>query len=433
MGVKFVRVHWVGLFGTIYCRILTLSYFCKLLKSFRPSITVPKAVFSFVLTASAEGFSAGGEYLIVMDRSSLRLCGYAPGHASIFGFFEEKASVGGRIDVPLCPRTNLQRILNYAEEELNTQFLVGFETEFILLKSTNPIEVVNNYGWSETAATGTGSTELSILEEIAEALAKSGIELQMLHSEEAPGQYEVVTGPLPPLEAADALVLIRETIYNIARKYGLRATLAPKLHLDYCGSGAHTHISVHSTTEPSPPSRIHPSILTMHEYHFLAGLMAHLHSIIAFTLPLPQSYARMQDMIWSGGTWVCWGVDHREVAVRLANPSSPHARNFEIRAVDGTANPYFALSGLLGAGIIGIRDGLALGVECCEERAAAEMSEGERAEKGITRRLPLDAESARICLLKDTEIGKIIGEDVVEKFVTVNKVSQSKVVDHAVG
>lgn len=45
-------------------------------------------------------------------------------------------------------------------------------------------------------------------------------------------QYEVVTGPLPPLEAADALVHTRETIYNIARKHGLRATLAPRLHID---------------------------------------------------------------------------------------------------------------------------------------------------------------------------------------------------------
>lgn len=68
------------------------------------------------------------------------------------------------------------------------QFLVGFETEFILLKSTNPIEAVNNYVWCSPAALGAGTTELTILEEIADALGKSGIELQMFHSESAPGQ-----------------------------------------------------------------------------------------------------------------------------------------------------------------------------------------------------------------------------------------------------
>lgn len=41
-------------------------------------------------------------------------------------------------------------------------------------------------------------------------------------------QYEVVLGPLSPLEAADALVHTREIIYNTANKYNLRATLAPK-------------------------------------------------------------------------------------------------------------------------------------------------------------------------------------------------------------
>ena len=56
----------------------------------------------------------------------------------------------------------------------------------------------------------------------------------MYHSEAAPGQYEVVTGPLPPLQAVDALVHTRETIFNIASKHGLRATLAPRVFSDSC-------------------------------------------------------------------------------------------------------------------------------------------------------------------------------------------------------
>jgi glutamine synthetase len=80
----------------------------------------------------------------------------------------------------------------------------------------------------------------------------SGIELQMYHSEAAPGQvsspslytallhlhsqYEVITGPLSPLKAADALVHTREIIYNIANKHGLRATLAPRVYKNSCKS-----------------------------------------------------------------------------------------------------------------------------------------------------------------------------------------------------
>jgi hypothetical protein len=41
-----------------------------------------------------------------------------------------------------------------------------------------------------------------------------------------------VTGPLPPMEAADALITVRETIYNCASLFGWRATLAPKVDND---------------------------------------------------------------------------------------------------------------------------------------------------------------------------------------------------------
>ncbi|KAI6021242.1 hypothetical protein EDC04DRAFT_377940 [Pisolithus marmoratus] len=421
-GVKYIRIQWVDFSNFVHCRVLTISHFHKLLRASRPGVAVTKAVLGIVFLTVTEGFSVSGEYLLVMDLTSMRMCGYASGHAAVFGYFQEKYPLGGRLDVPLCPRTNLRRIIKYAEEELRTEFLVGFETEFILLTSTRPsIQAANNHGWSRTAAFGSGTTALTVLEEIADALATSGIELQMFHSEGAPGQYEVVTGPLPPLEAADALAHTRETIYNIASKHGMRATFAPRLYTDSCGSGAHTHISVHPTTGDSPPSERHPSILTTHESRFLAGLMTHLNSVIAFTLPLPQSYARMKDGIWSGGTWACWGVEHREVPVRLTNSNSPQTRNFEVKTVDGTANPYLILAGLISAGIVGIRDQMELTVEGCGEQSAAELSEAERAEKGITRRLPLDVESARQYLQEDQKICEVIGEEVARKYVAVNK------------
>ena len=56
----------------------------------------------------------------------------------------------------------------------------------------------------------------------------------MYHSEAAPGQYEVITGPLPPLQAVDALIHTRTTIFNVASKHGLRATLAPRVFMDSC-------------------------------------------------------------------------------------------------------------------------------------------------------------------------------------------------------
>ena len=68
-------------------------------------------------------------------------------------------------------------------------FLVGVESEFILLSATRPEPVFVNYAdWSCSAKTRTGSTEAQVLEEIAECLVGAGIELQMYHAEAAPGQ-----------------------------------------------------------------------------------------------------------------------------------------------------------------------------------------------------------------------------------------------------
>ncbi|KAI6012129.1 hypothetical protein PISMIDRAFT_677054 [Pisolithus microcarpus 441] len=67
-------------------------------------------------------------------------------------------------------------------------------------------------------------------------------------------------GPLPPLEAADALVHTCETIYNIASKHGMHATFAPRLYTDSCATGAYAQISVHSNyrTLTTVPSIIRP-------------------------------------------------------------------------------------------------------------------------------------------------------------------------------
>jgi glutamine synthetase len=75
-----------------------------------------------------------------------------------------------------------------ARENAGVEFLVGFETEFVLLKSTSPIDPVNIHGWSNSPAIPSGSVEAKVLHEIAEAVIQSGIELQMYHSEAALGQ-----------------------------------------------------------------------------------------------------------------------------------------------------------------------------------------------------------------------------------------------------
>lgn len=131
----------------------------------------------------------------------------------------------------------------------------------------------------------------------------------------------------------------------------------------------------------------------------------------------------MVDGVWSGGTYVCWGTDNREAPVRLCNATSPASRNFEIKSVDGTANPYLALTALLGAGFAGIKEGNVLEVKDCGGGAsAADMGEDARQALGIKTRMPLSHALAREALVRDETLTNVFGEEFVSGYLSVNEV-----------
>ena len=122
-----------------------------------------------------------------------------------------------------------------AKKDHDIDFLVGFETEVVFLEDgVYPPLAVSNHAWSTSLSLRSSSVGKSIVEEVYDVLTDSGIEVQQFHGESTPGQYEIITGPLPPLEAVDALVFTRDTIYNVAAKYGARATLYPKVYKNSC-------------------------------------------------------------------------------------------------------------------------------------------------------------------------------------------------------
>lgn len=428
LGIRYIRLQWVDYTNITRDRIIPLPAFSELLGAPRPGVGITKAALGIVGVSMAPGFSGNGEYLYTPDLSSIRLCGYAPGHASLMGWFEEKSPIQKQVgkdalSVPLCPRGLLRGIVNKGHA-LGVEFLVGFETEFILLKTTHPIEAVNDAPWSATRAVPSGSDAAKCLEEIADALQTGEIELLMYHSEAAPGQYEVVTGPLPPLESADAVVFTRETIVNIAAKHGLHATFSPRVYTDTCGTAAHSHISVHPTAQPpenpppANPNTNNDTTMTPLERSFLQSLLENLPSSTAFTLPTAASYDRVQDSIWSCGTYACWGEDNREVAVRLTGPPGSH--HFEVRSIDGTANPHVALAAILGLGLIGVQKGSELKIEKIDGPAVL-LSAEERAKRGIFRRLQRTLSAARDAARKNAAVSDVLGQEFVQKYLGVNE------------
>lgn len=68
------------------------------------------------------------------------------------------------------------------------EFLVGFESEFILLDSTDPVRPGNHHQYSESKGLLAGLRETKVLEEIVDALIDSGIKVETWHPEAGPGQ-----------------------------------------------------------------------------------------------------------------------------------------------------------------------------------------------------------------------------------------------------
>ena len=131
----------------------------------------------------------------------------------------------------------------------------------------------------------------------------------------------------------------------------------------------------------------------------------------------------MGEGLYSGGTYVSWGTENRESAVRLCG--DPSSRRFEIRCVDGTSNPYLSLASILAAVNHGLDAKKTLSVAGCEV-TAAKIGKEKREELGIgERRLPLKLEEAREYLAQNEVLRKGLGDEFVTKYLAVNEVRSS--------
>ncbi|KXN82102.1 Protein fluG [Leucoagaricus sp. SymC.cos] len=421
-GIKHVRILWVEPTNIVRLRVLPISYFEKLMKSSRPGIGVPKVTGGFVYLFAAEGYGSAGEYLLVPDLASLKKCPYAPGHASIMGWFEEKDPFVGpdgqlSVKVPMCPRSKLRELVDIAKED-GVEFLVGFESEFCFLESTNPVKHANIHQYSDARGLIPSLRESQCLEEIVNSLIDSGVQVETWHCEAGPGQYEISTGPQTPIAGVDTLIHTRETIINIAAKYGLHATFAPRISMTAPGSAAHVHISVHKAGVQKPKDG-----LSDLESSFLAGVLDNLTALPAFSLPIPASYRRVADGVWSGGTYVAWGSENRECPIRLSNATSPGSRNFEMRFIDGTANPYLILAAIIGLGYAGVKSNRTLVQQNFSgNNGPAQLTEEERRAMGVTQRMPLTWDESRRNLAQSETLRDVLGSDFVDKYLIVNKV-----------
>lgn len=400
-STKFLRLQWLDYTASLRERILPIKQAHDMFRR-EKFVGITKAALGLLQTdVSCPGTMPTGEYPLYPRFESLRNIN-RPKYAVVQCEFREENGD----QLAICPRTFLRQAVEQSEAH-GLNYLLGFEIEVCFVSwvirdgefhyGEDP--VTQGHAWS-TSRPLEDDNIMNLLESIMESLENSKIVVQHFHPEAAPGQFEFVLQPLPPLEAVDTLVAAREIISTVAMRYSLRATLVPKPYPEAPGTGAHLHLSM-------DPPHLHDK--------FYAGILKHLRAIAAFTYPTTMSYERVMDSVWAGGTWIAWGTQNRETPLRKIENS-----HFEIKCMDGLANPYLALGALLRTGLHGILTSQPLTLKD-DPIDPAQQSREERQNLGIKDTFPASLAEALDYLRADTELIEILGQPVVEHYLTVKK------------
>ncbi|MGQ4335628.1 glutamine synthetase, partial [Streptomyces hayashii] len=348
--------------------------------------------------------SPDGDLRLYPDLDRLVVLAGQPGWA--WAPVDRLAQDGGRH--PGCSRTFLRRVVADAAREHGLRFKAAFEIEWAVGLDSAPD------GEFVPATTGpaygaTRQIELSeYTAELLAACAAQGVDVDQIHPEYAPGQFEISVGALDPVAAADRSVLVRQTIRAVARRHGLRVSFSPAVLAQGVGNGGHVHLSAwrEGVNLHTGGERRHG--MTADAEAFAAGVLARLPALTAVTAPSPASFLRLKPSQWAGA-FTAWGLETRECALRLVRGTAgrrAEQANLEVKPVDLAANPYLALGCLIAAGLAGLTSGAALPEETRGDPVRLDPEQA--AARGV-RRLPVSLAEAVAAFRSDEVLRAALG------------------------
>ena len=199
-------------------------------------------------------------------------------------------------------------------------------------------------------------TSFECRSEMCMEIEKAGIAVKYHHPEVgSAGQFEIEPKLGQMSKMADATVMIKYIIRNVAAKYGKTATFMPKPVYGEAGSGMHVHMLLLKDGQPVFSDDNGYSHLSETAHYFMGGLLKHIASLCAITNPSTNSFKRLVPGFEAPVT-VGYATSNRSAVIRIpAYAKTPDMRRFELRNPDATCNPYFAYAAILMAGLDGIK------------------------------------------------------------------------------
>jgi glutamine synthetase len=380
-------------------------------------IGLPVAMQALCLTEHlAPGSHVGptGEIRLVPDPRTFTVLPYAQREARLLC---DMNTLDGQ-PWDLCPRAFLRGTIDRAAEQ-GLRVQAAFKYEFYLARQADDGRFLpaDDSLWFSSDGM---DRQAAVLGAIVDALDQQGLQPRLYYPELGPAQQELSIRHAPLLQAADRQIAIRETVRAIALQHGLVASFAPKPFADQAGSGCHVHLSLWNGENNLMYDSSGQFGLSGLARSFIGGVLAHLPALLALICPSVNSYLRLAPNMWSSA-YTCWGPDNREAAVRVPSTFSGRieaSTNIEIKAVDGSANPYLALGAIVAAGLDGVQANLDPGEPLMTN--PHDLEEAERQQRGI-RRYPTSLSEAIAELEQDQVLLDALGPERAHEFIGVRR------------
>lgn len=277
------------------------------------------------------------------------------------------------------PRNVLKNAIEYMKElGIATKMMVGPEMEFNIFKSvkhevsarTISVKIKSDEtNWplmNEPAISNDSGYHIlppfdstyDMRNDMVSVLTKMGMPIKYHHHEVGVSQFEIEFQLLDALEAADWIPMLKYVTRNIADNYGCVASFMPKPLHDHAGNGMHVHQYLLKETKNIFDDTKGLYSLSKIAFSYIAGVLKHAPSVMAFTNPSTNSYKRLVPG-FEAPTKPSFAFGNRESAIRIpAYVNDGKVRRIEFRTPDATANAHYAMAAMLLAGIDGIKQNL---------------------------------------------------------------------------
>lgn len=323
------------------------------------------------------GAAASDVYIVPRHRTAfVNPFGERPSLDLLCSFYAEDGT-----PLPYAPDQIVRRAAEMLTEHTGMVLEAFGELEYYLLDTperTYPVE--SERGYQES---GPFSKSHRLREQVLAHLTSMGIAVKYVHGEVGNileedrqlVQHEIELQPVPIEQAADALVLAKWVVREVAHSQGMEATFAPSVSGEGAGNGLHVHTRL---VRNGVNTIVTKQGINDTARRLIAGYLTAAKALTAFGNTVPTSYLRFADGDESP-EGVCWGEHDRTGLVRVplawtgdvlasmiahANPAATevapepatHAQTVELRLGDGSADVHLLLAGMAVAARRGLDD-----------------------------------------------------------------------------